>query len=59
MPNIEQDFNQNVLNLIGDTGGLPSAPFDELYGDYIRLIVTDDYGNTIRTYFGGYKLIGV
>ena len=51
MPNIEQDFNQNVLNLIGDTGGLPSAPFDELYGDYIRLIVTDDYGNTIRTYF--------
>ena len=51
MANVEQDYAQNVLELIdsGSHGAIDN--FKPHQGDYVRMVVEDEEGDLIRTYY--------
>ena len=50
MPKIEQNFDENVLNLM--ITGSESFIFDETNGDYIRMYISNEDSTTVRkTYY--------
>ena len=49
MSDIQNNFNQNILNLISDS--VFSPDFMEFEGDYIRMSVFDRNGVFIKSYY--------
>ena len=50
MPNIQENFTQNQLDIISPSGQVAVA-FDVNSGDYIRLTLLDENGNYDRQFF--------